>query len=321
VNACSTTQDDMEAAIRQACSETAPAAGAAVLAREIARRCPELAPREVLVRGGWYRLGGVIAPTGARISEDLEAWAESELAACDGDLARLLDEHTGSGLMATRLTGVTHYFVAPAGPGATDTLQIEIEELQEVTAHALFDREPPPTSLEELVDPRLPREQHRPLGAPYYLFRRLTHIGEFLARMRAQKPEAQPIHRFVDDWQRSSASHGSLFANHWMIACREHLDRYRQPVLHAHPVAALTGEAPRFRLPATTRGLDLHHALATFDRQAGYPFAWYFHMLTTKAVPYWVASAAIEDSLAGFNYLPDRDLAVLRDWLHQGYAF
>ena len=313
--------DDLITIIRQACLEATPAEGVGALARAIGRHRPELAFREILVRGGWYRLGGVIDPQGERISDDLEAWAEAELEKCGGDIGRLLDEHTGSGLLATRLNGITHYLVAPIGSDATDTLQLEIEEFQEVSAQPLFDRDPAPTSLEELIDAQLPREQLKPLGAPYYAFRRLVDIGDFLARMRAQQPQAQPIHRFVDDWRRSTASHGSLFAHHWMIACREHLDRFRQPVLHAQPIAALIGEAPRFTADPTLRGLALHQALNTFDRQTGYPFAWYFHMLTTKAVPHWVANTVIEDNLSGFSYLPDRDLAVLRDWLHQGYGF
>lgn len=313
--------DELSTLIRQACREVTPAEGIGALARAIARLEPQLAWREILVRGGWHRVGGVIDPRGQRISDDLAAWAEAELEKCGGDLGRLLDEHAGSGLIATRLAGLTHYLVAPTGPGATDTLQLEIEELQEVSAHPLFDRAPAPTSLDELIDAQWPRDRLKPLGTPYYSFRRLIDIGDFLARMRAQQPQPQPIHRFVDDWQRSTASHGSLFAHHWMIACREHLDRFRQPVLHAQPVAALVGEAPRFTADPATRGLTLHQALNTFDRQAGYPFAWYFHMLTTKAVPHWVASAVVEDHLSGFNYLPDRDLAVLRDWLHRPYGF
>lgn len=72
-------------------------------------------------------------------------------------------------------------------------------------------------------------------------------------------------------------------------------------------------------LPA--RELALHDALVAFDRQAGYPFAWFFHMLTTKAVPHWVARVVTEDALAGFAYLPRRDETVVRNWLHRPYAF
>jgi hypothetical protein len=48
--------------------------------------------------------------------------------------------------------------------------------------------------------------------------------------------------------------------------------------------------------------------------------AWYFHMLTSKAVPHWVAQAVIEDALDGYAYLPPRDLEVVRHWLHAPYT-
>jgi len=48
--------------------------------------------------------------------------------------------------------------------------------------------------------------------------------------------------------------------------------------------------------------------------------AWYFHMLTSKAVPHWVAQSVVEDALAGFAYLPQRDVDVVRGWLHRPYS-
>ena len=39
--------------------------------------------------------------------------------------------------------------------------------------------------------------------------------------------------------------------------------------------------------------------------------AWY-HMLGTKAVPHWVAQVVIEDTIAGFAYLPQRDVEIVR---------
>ena len=48
--------------------------------------------------------------------------------------------------------------------------------------------------------------------------------------------------------------------------------------------------------------------------------AWYFHMLTTKSVPYWVAQSAVEDALGGFAYLPQKDVDTIRHWLHHPYT-
>jgi len=185
-------------------------------------------------------------------------------------------------------------------------------------AHQLFVNEP--GSLEELVDPQGSNTALQALGLPFYAFRRLQHIGAFLKRMLGQKPEPAAVHRMLEDWTTSSANSTSTFYNHWVIATREHLDRYHQTVFRAQPISTRAGEAPEFTATKGTNGLELYAALGHFDREAGYPLAWYFHMLTTKAVPHWVAQTVVEDALAGFAYLPQRDVDVVRRWLHRPYS-
>lgn len=310
----------LEASVVEVSTLVPVSAGPGILAKELARHLPELHFRRTLCRGGWYRLGGVLAADGSRISDDLESWAEMTLAACDGDFDALRDEYAGTGLIATRRVGRTHYFVAPTGEKSADFLQLEIEDLQETQAHTLFAQTPAPTAIDELIDPDLGHHNGQPVGLPYYTFRRLTHIGDLLARLRQQTPEAQPIHRFTDDWSESSAGHATAFSNQWVIAVREHLDRFQQNVIRAQPVPAIDGEPPAFGAREGTRELALHDALVSFDRAAGYPFAWYFHMLTTKVVPHWVARVVMEDANAGFAYLPRRDEEIVRRWLHSPYA-
>lgn len=306
-------------AISEACTRAPLAAGPAALGKELAKAAPDWPFRPILCRGGWYRLGGVVDEAGKRVSDHLEAWAEEALAERDGDLAQLAEDVGGRSLYATRLAGRTHYLVAPAGDGPGDFLQLEIEELQEVRSHRLCTGDPPPGSLEELVDPRQPAPPATPLGLPCYVFRRLTHVGAFLGRMLAQSPEPAPVHRLVEDWKNSSAGQASAFHNHWVLALREHLDRYQQPIFRAQPIAT-RDHAAAFAVAGGTRGLALHAALQAFDREVGYPFAWYFHMLATKAVPHWVAQTVVEDALADFAYLPERDVAVVRNWLHRPYT-
>lgn len=317
--------DELSRRVGELCVRIPASAGPGVLARELATLAPDLAFREVLARGGWYRLGGVIDGAGNRLADDLERWAEAELSAHDEDMAALADDFAGHGLQATRLNGRTHYLVAATGNGATDFVQLEVEELQEVVCHPLFDQDDLPAGIEDLVDPR---GNHgscgggaRPLGAPFLSLRRLTPVGDFLARMRGQKPEAQPVHRFVAAWEQSSAGAATQFSNHWVIAAREHLDRYKQMLLHATPVAAINGAPPKFAAGFGMQGLALHDALARYDKAAGYPMAWFFHMLTLRSVPHAVATAVIDDLQAGFSYLPDRDAAVVKDWLYRPYGF
>ncbi|MRR09524.1 hypothetical protein EG831_05515, partial [bacterium] len=106
----------------EACALAPVAAGPGALSKEVQKRLPEYSFRQVLCRGGWYRLGGVVDTNSQKIADNLEQWAEAALDECDGDIAAVLENHAGSGLKATRLHGRTHYLVAPAGSGAADFL-------------------------------------------------------------------------------------------------------------------------------------------------------------------------------------------------------
>lgn len=308
----------LAAAVVETCTKVPVSNGPGAFVKALGQALPDWKFHHALSRGGWYRLGGIVDGNGQRVSDSLESWIEAALDERDGDIAKLIDDFAGKTLYATRLVGQTHYLVASAGEGSDDFLQLEIEDLQEMRAHQLFVNEP--GSLEELVDPQGSNTALQALGLPFYAFRRLQHIGAFLKRMLGQKPEPAAVHRMFEDWTTSSANSTSTFYNHWVIATREHLDRYHQTVFRAQPISTRAGEAPEFTAPKGTNGLELYAALGHFDREAGYPLAWYFHMLTGKAVPHWVAQTVVEDSLAGFAYLPQRDVDVVRHWLHRPYA-
>lgn len=314
---------DFDRAVAKLCVRVPVSAGAAGLAKELARLSPHLFFRDVLTRGGWYRLGSVIDAQGNRVADDLVRWLEGELATRGDDVHALVDDYADSGLLATRLTGKTHYLVASRGSLADQFVQVEIEELQEVVSHPLFTGEAP-GGLEELAAP--PRAGSAkvpviPLGEPFYALRRVTDMAAFLRRMAEQKPEVHNVQRFFDSWQSSSAGSSTTFSNHWVLGVREHLDRFRQPILQATPVAAVNGLPAKFEGSYGARGLALYEALQRFDRAMGYPMAWFFHMVTTKVVPHAVANAVIDDVLAGFSYLPERDVKVIKDWLHRPYGF
>jgi hypothetical protein len=129
-----------------------------------------------------------------------------------------------------------------------------------------------------------------------------------------------PIQRLLSNWQASSAGIAAEFSHHWLIAFREYLDRYRQTQYRAQVIPLFSGKLPDFAPQPGASGLKLHTALQTFDRQIGYPFAWFFHLLITKAIPHWVAQTVVEDGLNGFAYLPQRDMEIVRNWLHRAYV-
>jgi hypothetical protein len=305
-------------AIAGTCARTAVSAGPTALVKALGMALEDWKFRHAFARGGWYRLGGIVDGGGERISDNLEAWLEQELAARDGDIDRLVDDYADEELYATRLVDQTHYLTANVGEAHEDFLLLEIEDLQEMRAHRLFAGDP--DSLEELSDPRSGNAKLLPFGLPFYALRRLQHIGALLQRMLVQKPEPAPIHRMLEEWGKSSAGQTSAFSNQWVIATREHLDRHQQAIVRAQPIATLAGDPPEFAAAPETKGLQLQEALNRFDRACGYPMAWFFHMLTSKAVPHWVAQSVVEDALAGFAYLPQRDVDVVRGWLHRPYS-
>ena len=326
---------DIECVVSALCARVPVSAGMPELVKELAHVMPHLFFRAALTRNGWYRLAGLVDRDGRRVADDLVQWIETELAARRAkpgpiqrkDLRALTRKYAASGYRSTRLIGKTHYLVASTGTDAMNFMQIELEEMFEVAGHELF-AGAPPDSLEDLIDRPCAKGGQviaapiaTPLGAPFYKLRRITNVAELIERLAAEQSESQNVPRFLSAWQSSSAGLSAEFSKHWVLAVREHLDCDQLPVMQATPVAAISGPLPRFECSFGAYGLALYDALEAFDRQVGYPMAWFFHMLTTKAVPHAAANAVVDDVQAGFSYLPARDVKVIKDWLHRRSRF
>ncbi|MGK2953573.1 MAG: hypothetical protein ACSLEZ_14480 [Thiobacillus sp.] len=277
--------------------------------------------RFVLSRGGWYRPGGVVGAGGERVSDSLEAWAEAALADCDGDMDRLFEHHGEAGLLATRHSGRTHYFVAPYGPAPADFLQLEIEELHEVLDRRLFTDNEPPTDLQELIDPLQPAtlEAH-PVAPPRYRFRRLTDMRYVVVRLPAPVGQIHPLSRFLGEWMRSQTRSQHHFCDHWIIALREHQDRYRNPVLAATPVSLHGRQLKPFHWQPQAHGVEAASQLQAFDRAAGYPGAWYFHLVAGGFTPRAIAAVLAGDLDEDYNYLREQDATLLVEWMRTPYS-
>jgi hypothetical protein len=276
--------------------------------------------RFALSRGGWYRPGGVVRASGERVADSVEAWAEAQLAACGGDLDVLFERHGAEELIATRVSGRTHYFVAPYGPAPADLLQLEIEELHEVLDRRLFADEPP-ADLQELIDPLGPAMlDGHPVAPPRYRFRRLTDMRHVAARLPAPVGQVHPLVRFFGDWTASQARRDNAFCDHWIVALREHQDRYRNPLLSASPVSLHARKLKSFPWDLEVRGVDAAAQLKAFDRAAGYHGAWYFHLVAGGLTPRALAAALAADLDAGYRYLREQDAALLVAWMQSPYS-
>lgn len=289
---------------------------------EIANRIrPGCTFRYALNRGGWYRPGGVIAADGTRIAESLVTWAKIGLAACDGDMGELVERHAGKGLLVTRHTGRTHYFVAAYGPAPADFLQLEVEELQEVLDRKLIDADKLPEDLQELTEPIAPDVlEGEAVAAPRYRFRRLIDMQQTVARTSPARSHHAGLPRLLTEWAHSSAAARGHFSDHWIVALREHQDRYRNPVITASLVSRHARELKPFQWNIDLSGVEMNAQLQAFDRAAGYTSAWYAHLIAGTITPPKVAYAVARDLEAGFSYLPDTEVALIRSWVAEPYS-
>lgn len=289
---------------------------------EIANRIrPGCTFRYALSRGGWYRPGGVIAPDGTRIADNLEAWTRAELESCGGDMGELVERYADKGLLVTRHSGRSHYFVAAYGPAPADVLQLEVEELQELLDRKLIDEDAWPEDLQELTEPVAPALlDAQPVGAPRYRFRKLTDLGRIVGKPASPEGYAAGLPRMLYEWTHSSAANRGHFSDHWLFALREHQDRYRNQVTSVTPVSCHARKLKPFQWNIEASGVDMSAQLQAFDRAAGYPGAWYFHLVAGTITPPKVAYAVVRDLDNGFRYLPDAEAELVRSWAAAPYS-
>lgn len=306
--------------VARICAATPPRPHHGALLAAVNSLLPGMSFRLALTRSGWYRLGGVITSSGDPIATDIQDWAERAWQASDEDPLQFAEIFGPQELLATRVDGRTHYFVAPYGSLPAQFMQLEVEELQEVSDRQLFDRQRPPVDLQELVDPRRPlRVEGQSLAAPRYALRRLTDVASYLEEMERATGTPPLVARFMNEWQQSTASHIVQFCQEWVLSLAEHLDRFKQTLRTATPIAAPRRRESPFSYGGPD-GADLANVLYEYDRHVGYPFAWYFHMVTNRGVPRAIATHVAHDLDAGFSYLPERDATILRAWLDTPYS-
>lgn len=301
-----------------ACMESNPESGHTSLLQQLHDRVPDLSFEPVLTRSGWYRIGGLVAEDGSRITDNLATWAERE---SGGDVSALYNKYEHEPLFATRLNGKTHYLVAQTGVRAQDFIQLEVEELQEVINRPLFEADTIPDSIEEIIDPvEYTRLDEKPVSGPRYLFRRVIPIADYLKEMITKADSKLSVVRFMTDWERSSAGESAVFCKHWVLSFHEYTDGYGEPKINAKPITTYSDDIPVIADSDVPRGAELANLIHGFDRLIGYPMAWYFFMLTHKQVSHQIAESIHSDLMGAYAYLPARDMQVLQDWYDHGYG-
>jgi hypothetical protein len=272
----------------------------------------------VMTRSGWHRLGGVVDGEYNPIAPNLGKWAEE---VAGGDLDEIFYEYRDSGYFVTQLAGKSHYFTLPTGDRPDQFIQIEVEQLQEVIERPLIDQDWYPESLEEFLDPLdYPRLAPEPVTPSYYRFRRMIEMDKLLDVPADSDRNLSNLRRFFSDWQHSSAGEAEPFCRQWVLLLSEYQDSYGEPRLKARPMAKLHDALPEFPEGGHMSGAQLANAIHGYDRQVGYPLAWFFNMLSRKSSNYTVAEAVLRDQMGAYDYLPARDLKVLRRWEEKPYS-
>jgi hypothetical protein len=300
--------------------QTLPDAEEQLLLSKLKQLNPDYPLRLALTGAEWYRLGGIVDVSGKRIANDLIEWTERTFKECGQNLHTFIDYALEQHLIATRITGKTLYLVIKTGDKAEDFFQLEFDKTQEISDRFLVDADNPPEDLEEFIDPLHPKPiQPFAIGTARYLYRRKTDVAVFMAEM-SQHPFAEhPAQRFMDDFNRSSAGQNATFCHDWILHPYRHTGRFGEQIVDVDIINTQQKNIPYLE-NISAKGTTLHTQLNRFDRQAGYPFAWFFYMLKGLWVPTSVGVTVFKDISKDFSYLPERDVAVLKDWINTPYS-
>ena len=306
--------------ISQCCKNTLPAQGDEVLLKKIQALDSEHTVRLARTGDEWYRLGGVVDMNGKRIANDLIEWTERTYIECGKNLQTLIDHARDQQLIATRQTGNTLYFVMQTGKKAEDFIQIDIDKTHEMADRLLVNDHQPPEDLEEFIDPLEPDcIEAFGIGTARYTYRRKTDVAVFMDEINKHHLEEHSVQRFMDDWNRSTAGQNAVLCEDWIIRPYRHVGRFNEQIINIELINTQNKNIPRLDDIAGKKGVALQSLLTRFDRQVGYSFAWFFYMLKGKLVTPQVATAVFKDLSGDFSYLPERDIAVLKDWISTPY--
>jgi hypothetical protein len=135
-----------------------------------------------------------------------------------------------------------------------------------------------------------------------------------------------PAVRLFRDWLESSAGRGGYrFCDHWFVQHNDYSDKDGKRSMHLCPQWADADgglDLPKIYPSHEASPYGVVESLSEFDRQAGYPFAWYFYMLHGNRVTSSagvVVARAIRDGR--FNPFPECDTKVLLRWDESKYGF
>jgi len=303
------------------CKHTLPDHNDELILAKLQSLNPDYPIRLARTGAEWYRLGGIVDMDGNRIANDLIEWTERTYIECGKNLQTLIDHAQEQKLIATRQTGNTLYFVIQTGSKAEQFIQIDIDKTHEMSDRLLVNEHNPPEDLEEFIDPLDPEcIETFCIGTSRYSYRRKTDVSIFMDEINKYHIKEHPVQRFMDDWNRSSAQQKAALCDDWIVRPFRHTGRFGEQIINVELINTQQKNVPQLDDINGKKGTSLHNLLTRFDRQAGYPFAWFFYMVKGKLVSPHSGVAVFKDISGDFSYLPERDVAVLKDWINTPYS-
>lgn len=302
------------------CKQTLPDQDDELLLAKLQSLNPEYPVRLAKTDEEWYRLGGIVDMKGNRIANDLIEWTERTYIGCGKNLQTLIDHAQAQQLIATSQTGTTLHFVMRTGSKAEQFIQIDIDKIHEKSDRLLVSDHNPPEDLEEFIDPLNPDYLEAfSIGAARYSYRRKTDVAVFMDEINKHHIDEHPVQRFMDDWNRSSARQKAVLSDDWIVRPYRHTGRFGEQIINVELINTQQKNMPQLDDINGKKGVSLHNLLTRFDRQAGYSFAWFFYMVKGKLVSPQSGVAVFKDISGDFSYLPERDVAILKDWVNTPY--
>jgi hypothetical protein len=129
--------------------------------------------------------------------------------------------------------------------------------------------------------------------------------------------------RLVNDWNASSAGkHGHRFCDHWVLETYDHREGDGKGSIGCMPrLSAKATKIPEIASSRCRTYSNLVEKIEKFDKTAGYPMAWYFHMLYGCKVCSGVGTRVVNGIEEGKINLPANDVDVVLRWHESPYGF
>ena len=336
--------------LRDLIASATPSAGHADLRSILTDRYPSLDWRVGDYLEQWSVPGTeVFDAEGRRISGSRSAWIRSLLDEMDGDAGKVWDRYRGKGYATVDEVGTTVFAGAATGRRPEDAIEIRIDWVVAYRTQELFSswraRDPRDLLESSGSDPT----DWLPANPSRYVLRKMNNVGKSLELAEdldfsrrgdgvdyqhlSQTGGAWRIHgsfasdqyirrairerRFVNDWARSSAGEERIL-KHWAFDISD--SAYKgQRYIEIIPRPLTWGNGI-----SREKGYPIHQLmerLNRFDREAGYPMAWYFHAIYGKRLPTWVIRRIGAALLSGAIRIEPPDMDVILKWPGCEYFF